>query len=548
MKKILLLLLVSSMFMLSLSAVNASEYDEIYDLNNSWIDGNRDNKYELLHNSTTEQIWFAHSSTRYAFYIESNESLSKININSTTLTGDFSDANVIAKFSGNHSEIVLTRANFGEKVAFVITINNGSIILLDPLDALVPITTTDTTTPTDTNTTTNATTPQGIDLVAAFGNIFSSPVFWMLLAFFIIILADYNNHPVVKCMDQNGKLVHLGRFITETNEPLLNKKKFLFMGLKGVQEIYCDYSFRALDIFCFQRVYVIQWDYPHLILTKLNIPGKSNFKKKEIVKHWENYILWGLFKVICFTPFRFLGLKLYNSLKTKDVTITDVDYLIPYITMNALEYRFDIKYQQEELDTEKNELKFIEKEQKSVIYSDILALKKSKIKELKISLANVENIKYPTLKDAQEDKHSRFETINAYENRTTALEINIFDLEKRLQNAYNTITKQRIETDEKIRDGLKPMEESAEYLRQNFPDMLSMALRLRPLSLDENECIQRAIIAHIDKRDNEKEALRLENVKLQAKLEKSSKKQSDPFNPNVITIKNEKNEKGESDE
>lgn len=555
MKKLLLCLLICSLSIVSLSIVSASEYTEVYDLNNSWIDGTRDSKYELLYNSTSEQIWFAHSSTRYAFYIESNTTLSSVAINSTNLSGDFSDANVIAKFIQNRSEIVIQKAYLGEKIAFGIVINSGNLIVLDPFGALIPppidtTTTTDTSTNTTTNTTTNNSTRGNfvIDFISIGKNLFSSWIFWMCVTLIILIAADYNNHPIVKVMDKSGKLVRIGRFITETDEPKLNKKKFIILGLSGVREVYCDFSFRSLDIFCWQRVYVIEWDYPHLILATLQVPEKSDFKKKDYVKDWRNNLKWKLFKIIGITPFRFLALQIYYSIKFKESNTKEVDYLIPFHNMDSIEYRFDIEYEQEELNTSTSQYEYIKKDQKDVIYSDIIALRKSKIQNLNIKLKEVRNIHYPTLKEALEDKHSRFETVNAYENQTTALEVRIFDLEKRLQNSYYTIQKQRLETDEKIRDGLKPYEESAEHLRQNIPNLLTKTLKFRDLIPSEEKAIEKAILEFMDESDEEKRKLKEDNIRLQAKLEKSnSKSKSNSFNPNEIII-TDKDKKGDTND
>jgi hypothetical protein len=506
-----------------LQIATASEYQET--LSNDFIDGNLDDFYS----QQTDQIYYAHSKNRYAFFIEYTAGITSVKINSTMITGNLSSQEIASFVQGNIAEIAISKAILGDNVCFEILINGHESIIIDPQGVLNPPEAPPEEAP-----------PKGIDLVAFFGGVFRSPIFYAIITFMVIFLADYNNHPIVKVIDENGKLKRLGRFITETDEPSINKKKFLFLNSNGIQEIYCDFTFRALDIFNYQRVYVIEWDYPHVLISKLSIPEKAELSKKEFEKTFKNRLIWVLFTIVRFTPFRWVALGLYNRLSYKAKSLKEADYLIPFFCMESAEYHFNITYDQEELNTETNEMEYIAKSQENVLYSDILALKKAQIRNLKIELNKVENIQYPTIKEAIDDKHSRFEIVNTYENKTTNLEVSILDLEKRLQSTYTTIQKQRLEMDQKIRDGLRPMEESNEYLRANFPDMLSNALGFKNVGFSEKQSIEKALTIHLEKNDKEKNELRDELAKLKAKLELLPKKSK--FNPNEIVITGEVDE------
>jgi hypothetical protein len=121
----------------------------------------------------------------------------------------------------------------------------------------------------------------------------------------------------------------------------------------------------------------------------------------------------------------------------------------------------------------------------------------------------------------------------------TGLEISNINLEKRLQSAYDTVQKQKLDTDAKIREGLRPMEESNEFLRKNFPDMMSMALSFKRMNLTDKTAIEKTMLHEINKNDTEKAELRKENTILRVKLDLLSNKK-EKFNPNEITIKGDK--------
>ena len=528
-------ILLSFFLAITLSSVfmpaQGAEYTET--LQNTWIDGEKDDHFTLSNSSETDKVYFAYSMQRYAFFIESNESINSIQINGTAIPFDNSTEGIVTGIIGNNIEIVVDRGILGENCYFTVKINEKAPISIDPF-GIIP-----TLSPQPES---ESAEPKGIelDLVSAFKNIFTTPWFYLIFCYLVIIITEYKRHPIVKVSNKDGKVEKLGKYLFETSENELNKSKMLFMSSDGVREIYCTNTLGALETYFWQEILVIQHDYPFLLLDKLKVPSTIEMTKKTILIKPKNIFLWIFFTLFRVTPFRGATMRIYNALDCTEEVIHEVDYLIPYFSMDAIQYKFDMSYEEEEFDKVANKNKWIKKEGVDLLYSDLLSLQKGNIRNVKTFNIRSEDIVYKNLKEALEDKQSRFEIINSYENRMTGLEISNINLEKRLQSAYDTVQKQKLDTDKKIREGLRPMEENNEFLRNNFPDMLATTLKFRSLSFTEKDAIQKAIVKHIDIADKEKVVLREENIKLKAMLEIYSKNITKTFNPNEITIKGEK--------
>jgi hypothetical protein len=468
---------------------------------------------------------------RYAFFIESNDTLNSIQINGTAIPFDNSTEGIVTGIFGNNIEIVLDRSILGENCYFTVKINEKAPISIDPFGII----------PTLVSEPESESEPKGIelDLVSAFKNIFTTPWFYIIFCYLVIIVTEYKRHPIVKVSNKDGKVEKLGKYLYESNTNDLNKSKITFMSGSGVREIYCTNTLGALETYFWQEILVIQHDYPFLLLDKLKVPSTIEMTKKTILINPKNIFLWIFFTLFRVTPFRGATMRIYNALDCTEETIHEVEYLIPYFSMDAIQYKFDMSYEEEEFDTTANKNKWIKKEGVDLLYSDLLSLQKGNIRNVKTFNIKSEDIIYKNLKEALEDKQSRFELVNSYENRMTGLEIKNINLEKRLQASYDTVQKQKLDTDKKIREGLRPMEENNEFLRNNFPDMLATTLKFRSLSFTEKDAIQKAIVKHIDIADKEKAELRKENTILRVKLDLLSNKK-EKFNPNEITIKGDK--------
>jgi hypothetical protein len=111
-------------------------FSETYQLQNVWIDGNLDSFYTLYNDTNGLQVYYAKSDVRYALYLQFNESITRISLNNTILTGDFAGDSLICKFNNQSAELAIV-LGFGRPV-FALSVNSQNSFIFDPEGLTLP--------------------------------------------------------------------------------------------------------------------------------------------------------------------------------------------------------------------------------------------------------------------------------------------------------------------------------------------------------------------------------------------------------------------------
>lgn len=546
------------MGILNLQSAAAAEFSETYDINNDWIDGSKDSFYSLEYNGT-EAVYFAYSAVRYALYLESNETITSLKVNSTSITSNFEDADIIVKFNGKQAEFVITKAKFTNPI-FAITVNNHSTIILDPFDLLVPVPTETSTTTTPTETTTNTTTTntttnttdtpvEGVDLVAFTKAIFLNPLTYFLASIMVVILMDLKRHPIV-FITENGKAKLLGKYISSYHNEKLKKWENYFSDKNGISIYYSNLEFNSYWQFLFHSWLGIQYAFPSLRLIQLSLGDRTDIVKRiPKPKNFKNSILHIIMGLFYFTPASGLVKKCADALTCDTVILDKMPLIIPDVQLEANEYKFKITYEKEELDPETNTMVWKPVTKENLYYSDYVSLLKSNVKNLQAILVGVDIKQYPSIKEADEDKRTRNELINNYEKRILDLEHEYLLLQDRLQLTLSDLSDLKRNFNEKLYEQLRKLRDILANQGSDVVEIISNKLELQKVGHDEIKSLKGAIQQYIDDSKQDYEKLKEENATLKGYLKglkAADAGKEDDYLPNQIIIKTDKSEKSEN--
>lgn len=540
----------------NMNNVAASEFSEIYDINNDWIDATKDDFYTLEYNNS-DQVSFAYSQVRFALFIESYENITRLQINNTVLTSDYQDASVIVKFAGNRVEFVVMKASFVNPI-FTITINNHKQILLDPFDLTIPPTPTTTSTETstetstDTNTTTNDTTDgnatAGVDLVKITTAIFTSPVLYLLISIMVVILMDFKRHPIVYLME-NGKSKCIGKYVASYYNDKLKKWENYFSDSSGISIYYTALEFNGYAQFLFHTWLGIQYAYPSLRLIQIPVADSNIVKRVPVKKNFKNFILHFIMGFFYFTPAAGLVRKCSDALNCTEVKLEKLPFIIPDIQMDANEYRFKATYGTMEYDAATDSQVRVEHNGENLVYSDIISLEKANVLDLITELHEVRVIHYRSIEEADKDKRSRLELTNNYEKRILDLESEYSQLQDRYQLTLEDLSLLKRDFNEEIYRQLKKVRDLLANQGTDLIEVISDKIEFQKIGNDEIESLREAIKKHSDSTKVDYEKYREENAKLKGILEglALAEQNKDGYVSNEIIIKNEKSDNKEKD-
>lgn len=511
-------------------ANNVNAYQEQYLIVNDFVDGNKDEFYQSVYNST-DNIYFAKSEKRYALFIESNETIQRLAVNSTVLTSNFEDGNLIAKFSNKSVEFVVFAEHFGDPL-FGIQVNNHSRINLDPTGMLIPK-------PPSNNTqnNNNQTANEGWDLVEPLNKFFSSGVTWFIIALILVFVMDYKRHPIIYVL-KNGKEYKLGKYIASFHNETLNRwENWFATAWDGISIYYSDYEFSNYSQFYFKTYYQIEHLYPFLRLIDLDI--NIEVEKRTLIKGKSRFLKF-ISALFVYTPAKFIVRHCYKNMKANVEKTKTIQFLTPDIMMKSLEYKFKAKWNVNELDSNSNEYIPVEKTKSNLLYSDILALQKSNVNDLVIEFQDVEIKHYRTIDEAEKDKRSRDEIFNTDQKTILDLENENLSLQERNQLLLNQISNLKREFNTSLYDELSKLKDVMSNSGRDLIEILKEQDVFRKMGFDEEDSLRESLKKFAEKSLVDYQKIREENAELKGRLDglgiklQNEKKQS--FKPNVIEI------------
>jgi hypothetical protein len=534
-------------------------------LKNDFVDGNLDEFYQINYNTTETQIYFANSTQRIAFFILTNENITQILMNTTIINSNSSTNQIAVYLKGQIAEIVLSTAIISKYTYYSITINNKSEIILNPYN-IIPViaptttnTTTTTTTSTNTTTTTNntSTVVDSIDEVNGWDYMNAIiPGFWIVIslvvAFFLALFmySDLENRPRLKMRDENGKTITVGQYLFDVYDSNLKLWAWVVITTKGIKKIYSKYTFGEMSMFKFDTYWVFHQLYPNLIKTKIKVP--DNIEQKITAdtpkKTTKNKFLHIFFAFFSRTPIRKVSKWLWDHADKDNTELEEIDYIIPDLMLDTIEYLFNVKYEVKKQDKESGKMEWIKEEQENIVYNEILTIKNNETKNWKIELSEVREITVRTPQEAFSKHLSRAELVNIYEHRNLRLIKEIDRCQDRINNISNQNLIQTTTLKEKLHKNSEIYREVFTNFDQDHAKMLKSALSGKVMGAPETKIIIDALQEHKEERDTKLKDIEKENAELRAKnsiLAQKTSKTSKRDDTNIVILEMEENKDAE---
>jgi len=329
-----------------------------------------------------------------------------------------------------------------------------------------------------------------------------------------------------------------------------------FKAGKGIRKIYSTKNWGAYDLAKWFELAKVTHYYPWLVLFEdYEVPLGLTIYDFKIVKHWRNYIIYPFYIVSNIFGFASLTNRLYKFLKKEKKKQERVDFVIPILSLNQVEDRFNVKYVKYEMNPTTGKREYVEKRKANLSYSEYLNLKKMEDKTVEgTEFRLVKNLTY-----SKQQKVRQFTDLaEAMHNLRTRLQeraetqFQIMKYQEIAEDNYQLYqeTLEQLET-RKMTEGLRFNKMLEPILMENekrtiaLPVALANFVKFRTPGLSDEEAMEKSMketLKEVYLEGDEKLNYIKENSELRARLENMKEILRDrltDIDNNQITIRSE---------
>jgi len=388
-----------------------------------------------------------------------------------------------------------------------------------------------------------------IPLALKINEMIVNPLFFTFVMFSGIFFYRWQNNlktqPYIKMRDEKLHKVELGRLISERPVDDCNFWEYKLKSAKGVKNYYSDRSFKEYEFFVFSKIAGILWYIPDLVTIKIDIPKEVKIFSRTPKKTPMNYVIYAFYLILNIISFKTLAMNIYEKLDFDTDDRKKIDFITCIEMLEQLDLRFNIEYENFELDQNSGKKQWNKKLDFRVSYNEIISKQRNKETVRKLNILEVldEEIKFSTIREAIDNRRSKLMERARFESKKLKYEKQVEDSFNLYQKVLDENTALKMSEQQRYHDKIQKVYEVINNKNERLPEQLARVTTLQDLGVSDSEAIQKVLREELAKYEGKKQIeIVEENHLLKGKLsayEELYKKDVKKKDEEAITIRTE---------